>query len=936
MSSTPTADEQQQGHGQPSQPEQSQSPSNSQEHSPGQQQQSLPGANGALSEQKPSASASILKERRFKLSRRRRIKCDEGHPCQSCLTSNSPCTFEEPGKRTHPHKSKRAATLEDRMQQLETLIQAIPPQVFAGAGALGAGLPQSPVDPSTSPHASFASSTHIFPTAVPPPSLTAYPLMNPSTFFGPMKSNSRNSSPSTGMGMSFGPSSNSMVQDHMMEDTPRMSLATSYLYFDDEGYTRWQGETSGLPILDLLVERHAVVTKPDPDRGPAQQQHWKGPNGQPPNDWFPDRQPRRTETNPEHIWKLITTFIVPELMDSLVQCYLSTSYYLMPFLHVPTFLADYGNPRKWGEPGFAAFIVAICCLSSRHIDDPRVRADPNDSNSAGTQWFDLYLRLRTLPGADKPTLYTIQSVLIAGVYAVGLGKLSKAFALLAESVTLSFDAGLHRSADDYDLFDPIEDEVRKRTFWCVYLWDKQASAHFGRPPMLRLRDCDVGEPTIVDDEFITRDGVGLQPPENESRMSAFVSCVRLFIVLESVIDVPPARPGDGSPFLQRAAATLTGFRRGRELREEEALLDEISRAVPAHWAHSVETMTSGDVIRVTQAERLHCVEQYVRMLIYRHRFSEMVAERMHNHVPDAEQGEAEIEAMRAAHSCALQIISSHLHIAAKGLMTYYGVHVIHQLTAAGRTLVAMLLNCHSDSLRPLIPPALDALRSCVGLLRRFSGRYICGQRSGDLMEEFCRSKPRISIEGGSANSNRPPWVRPVRKKASSNARSPAGSGDSPSHHGSPEDFQPTDAFLDHLGGSPRSATQPFSASAQQASQQQPPQQQAMSPGAFGLGGVSSFMDAGGPSPMNVLPPDPGVGMGGGAGLGVGVGVGVGVGGMQMSTADLMAFLNADPALDMSSILASPDLGALDHTGANGFYHLGASPAGNGPAGALSP
>lgn len=103
---------------------------------------------------KPSQTSSILKERRFKLSRcaspffapttqdgstdetrgtagratgvgehtqpvrllqvlivlgahsRRRIKCDEGHPCQSCLTSNSACTFEEPGKRTHPHKSK--------------------------------------------------------------------------------------------------------------------------------------------------------------------------------------------------------------------------------------------------------------------------------------------------------------------------------------------------------------------------------------------------------------------------------------------------------------------------------------------------------------------------------------------------------------------------------------------------------------------------------------------------------------------------------------------------------------------------------------------------------------------------------------------------------------------------------------------------------------
>lgn len=203
---------------------------------------------------------------------------------------------------------RRAATLEDRMQQLETLIQAIPPQVFAGAGALGTGPPQSPVDPSTSPHASFASSTHIFPTAAPPPSLAAYPLINPSTFFGPVKPGSRNASPATG----FRAGSVNGHADQCADDTSRMSLASSYLYFDDEGYTRWQGETSGLPILDLLVERHAVV-KPDPDR-PNGQPPCNGQNGEPFN-WFPDRQARRTETNPEHIWKLITSFIVPELMD---------------------------------------------------------------------------------------------------------------------------------------------------------------------------------------------------------------------------------------------------------------------------------------------------------------------------------------------------------------------------------------------------------------------------------------------------------------------------------------------------------------------------------------------------------------------------------------------------------------------------------------------
>ncbi|KAF7313955.1 P-type phospholipid transporter [Mycena chlorophos] len=626
---------------------------------------------------------------------------------QACVAANAPCTFEEPGKRTHPHKSKRTATLEDRMHTLETLIQAIPPAVFAAGSLPSLAAADLPSSPTMYP---------AFPAGVPPPSLHVFPLTNPSTHFQPKVEE-------TTLSMDMG------ADDLLAEDTARLSLSASYLYFDDEGYTRWQGETSGLPLLDMLVERHEPSPDETPPAVPPSQQ-----------DWFPNRTPRRTDINPQTLWRLITSYIAPELMDSLVQCYLSTSSYILPFLHVPTFLSDYGNPAKWGEPGFAAFIVSICCLASRHMDDPRVRASPQDGISAGTQWFELLGRLRTLPIADRPTLYTIQADLIAAVYAVGLGKLSKAAALLSEAISISIDAGLHRNADTYDLFDPVEEEVRKRTFWCVYIWDKQLGAHFGRPPSLRLRDCDVDEPLPVDDEFITRDGVGVPvlPPGTASRMAAFVTSIRILVVLERVLDVPP--PRDSGSYLARVAA-LGGSRGSRrELLDEEALLDEAHLSVPPYFAHSPETLGSDDTIRLTQSVRLHCAEHFVRLLIYRHRFSELVAERT---APvDAAlrppQSQLERDAMIKAHFSALQIVTSYLLVAKKGLMTYYGVHVIHQLTQAGRTLVAILLNCKADVLQPLIPPGLDALRSCVGLLRRFSGRYVCGLRSGDLMEEFCR------------------------------------------------------------------------------------------------------------------------------------------------------------------------------------------------------
>lgn len=683
------------------------------------------------------------------------------------------------------------------MNHLEALIQAIPPAVLASvAGATNPGLNpvKSPTDSANGPF-----NYPGFPAGVPPPSLHTFPLTNPSTHFTGEPKLDGAQSPTTAFRSLFNSNhSNVTSPDQLAEETSRMSLSASYLYIDDEGYTRWQGETSGLPLLDLLLERHSASNLDTRDGSPQPQTDPSSPATNQPPDWFPNRTARRTDANPQILWRLITSYIVPELMDSLVQCYLSTSYYILPFLHVPTFLSDYGNPQKWGEPGFATFIVAICCLASRHVDDPRVRADPSDGISSGIQWFELLGRLRTLPIADRPTLYTIQADLIAAVYAVGLGRLSKAAALLSEAITTSIDAGLHRSADTYDYFDPIEEEVRKRTFWCVYIWDKQLGAHFGRPPMIRLRDCDVGEPAPVDDEYITKEGVGVPPPGAECRMGAFIIALRLLVVLESVLDIsPPRHPDVSSPFLLRAAASMSRSKGFMELREEEGLLDEIHRSIPCYWSHTSETLATEDTIRVTQAARLHCAEHFVRLLIYRHRFSQLVAERTGpGHKVDPDQSDAEKEAMMAAHNSALQIVTTHLHVARKGLMTYYGVHVIHQLTQAGRTLVAVLLNCKSEALQHLIPSGLDAVRSCVGLLRRFSGRYVCGLRSGDLMEEFCRLT-QIPLEpirqDNAQNNSRPAWIRPVRKK---NPSLPRTSQDTTSQRSSPESFSPSEYLND--------------------------------------------------------------------------------------------------------------------------------------------
>lgn len=211
---------------------------------------------------------------------------------------------------------RRTATLEDRMHHLETLIQAIPSAVFAvGAGSLQSGPPGHPApDGSTNP-----SGPSIFldgvPSGVPPPSLHVFPLINPSSHFTyDAKADERYHNPRNPIDPLFGGSHCPKISDHIAEDRySTASLTASYLYFDDEGYTRWQGEASGLPVLDLLVERHTPASNAEqrshPESGTTKTESSASP------EWFPNRQPRRSDVNPQMFWRLITSYIAPKLMD---------------------------------------------------------------------------------------------------------------------------------------------------------------------------------------------------------------------------------------------------------------------------------------------------------------------------------------------------------------------------------------------------------------------------------------------------------------------------------------------------------------------------------------------------------------------------------------------------------------------------------------------
>ncbi|KAL9100115.1 MAG: hypothetical protein Q9163_004476 [Psora crenata] len=92
---------------------------------------------------------------------------------------------------------------------------------------------------------------------------------------------------------------------------------------------------------------------------------------------------------------------------------------------------------------------------------------------------------------------------------------------------------LHRAIPN--TFHPIEQETRKRIFWCIRKLDTYVGALLGLPKMLSDDDIDQDQPEEVDDEYITAEEMRPMPSGRPSLMTAFNAHTRLVTILSKTV-----------------------------------------------------------------------------------------------------------------------------------------------------------------------------------------------------------------------------------------------------------------------------------------------------------------------------------------------------------------------------------------------------------------
>ncbi|KAF2764128.1 hypothetical protein EJ03DRAFT_321767 [Teratosphaeria nubilosa] len=220
--------------------------------------------------------------------------------------------------------------------------------------------------------------------------------------------------------------------------------------------------------------------------------------------------PTYKQTGAQPLWPHANQPLPPkQAADRLLSHYHGSVHVYAPMLHWPSFVQEYESVYRAGTFAqsqhiwVALFFAVLACGT---LMDPQPNGSVQDGDGAG--YLDTCIRsLNTW--SDELTVDHARTALLVSIYFMEVNQKSPGWMWLGAAVRAAQDVGLHT---DRDSCPPMEGEMRRRVWWSVYNWDRICSLEIGRPLQIDDDDCDVSEPTPVNDDCIRPTGiVGPQP-----------------------------------------------------------------------------------------------------------------------------------------------------------------------------------------------------------------------------------------------------------------------------------------------------------------------------------------------------------------------------------------------------------------------------------------
>ncbi|KAG2151347.1 fungal-specific transcription factor domain-containing protein [Suillus clintonianus] len=208
-------------------------------------------------------------------------------------------------------------------------------------------------------------------------------------------------------------------------------------------------------------------------------------------------------------------------------------YPLTPCIHKPSFMADLHTKREERDPLFFALVMSTVASTLVQVPRSYVPMERSVVRKLAQRCYEASRHITTA-AYDPPTSMHVVIRYFDCVYHFCEGNDAAQHAAFGEAAHIAVTLRMHEESS-YEGLDPIECEVRRRTFWLLFGADKSMSILLGRPICLRDEDCTVHFPKELDDEYIIPTAYLPQPRGKTALVSGLNYISRIFALLGEIL-----------------------------------------------------------------------------------------------------------------------------------------------------------------------------------------------------------------------------------------------------------------------------------------------------------------------------------------------------------------------------------------------------------------
>lgn len=169
-------------------------------------------------------------------------------------------------------------------------------------------------------------------------------------------------------------------------------------------------------------------------------------------------------------------------LERLIQEYFQNTGTLFPYIHEASFMETYRQVKQSGFIGVRRTWLALLNIMLAMATRADASRPDTSRTSADSELF--FRRARELCGTQMlrgTTLETVQYLLLSTQYLQGTQRAVQTWTTHGLAVKAALSVGLHSQAASSHIEDPVECEMRKRTWYGCVVLDRSLSMTFGRP-----------------------------------------------------------------------------------------------------------------------------------------------------------------------------------------------------------------------------------------------------------------------------------------------------------------------------------------------------------------------------------------------------------------------------------------------------------------------